>query len=233
VTAGIGNDEHEKHCSRKRISVCRGISAIGNIVLEPQRGKSHDQPAPGSAARVYRVRGVTTARALDALLSQQELQRSLLSAKRDLVQNRIELKRTWIKAPFNVIVQSRAVKKGIRADTTTILATLVGTDAYWVAVSVPVSQLRWITIPQTNGDQGSLVRICNATAWSQGMIIRHGRVMRLEAELEEQGRMVQPIIRVEDPLCLQPENADKPRKLIGSLQLGLGITKNLFMGALS
>jgi hypothetical protein len=41
-------------------------------------------------------------------------------------------------------------------------------------------------------------------------------VIRLEAGLEEQGRMARLLIQVEDPLSLQKAHAKEPRMLIGS-----------------
>jgi hypothetical protein len=36
------------------------------------------------------------------------------------------------------------------------------------------------------------------------------------AALEEQGRMAQILVRIDDPLCLEEENRDKPKLLLGS-----------------
>ncbi len=144
----------------------------------------------------------------------ENLQATLEAAQARLEQARVDLTRTQIKAPFNAVVLSRAVDIGTRASDSTVLATLVGTDACWVAVSVPVSQLRWIKVPHTHGDQGSLVRVYDATAWGEG-VFRQGRVIRLEPGLEEQGRMARLLVRVEDPLGLEPDNAGQPRMLMG------------------
>jgi RND family efflux transporter MFP subunit len=145
----------------------------------------------------------------------ENLRATLEAARTKLEQARVELARTEIKAPFNAVVQSREVNLGARASETTVLASLVGTDAYWVEVSIPVNQLRWVRIPQTEKDQGSLVRIFDSAAWGDG-VCRQGRVIRLETDLEEQGRMARLLVQVEDPLSLQPDHADQPRMLIGS-----------------
>ncbi|MBW2605131.1 MAG: efflux RND transporter periplasmic adaptor subunit [Deltaproteobacteria bacterium] len=171
------------------------------------------------ARKEYKLLGETVSdqeKALMLRLPQLEnLRATLEAAQTKLDQARVKLTRTEIKAPFNAVVQSREVNLGTRASESTVLATLVGTDAYWVAVSVPVSQLRWVRIPQTDGDQGSQVRIYDVAAWGDG-VFRQGRVIRLESGLEEQGRMARLLVRVEDPLNLQPGSADKPRMLMGS-----------------
>jgi len=143
------------------------------------------------------------------------LHATLEAARAKLEQAKVDLARTEIKAPFNAVVQSREVNLGTRAGETTVLASLVGTDAYWVEVSIPVSQLRWVRIPKTEKEQGSLVRIYDSSAWGDG-VCRQGRVIRLKTGLEEQGRMARLIVHVEDPLSLQPDHTDQPRMLLGS-----------------
>ncbi len=145
----------------------------------------------------------------------ESLQASLESAQAKLDKARVDLARTEIKAPFNAVIQSRDVSLGTQASESSVLATLVDTDAYWVEVSVPVSQLRWIQIPQTRKDQGALVRIYDTAAWGD-TVFRQGRVIRLKSELESQGRMARLLIQVTDPLSLEPGHADKPQMLIGS-----------------
>lgn len=142
-------------------------------------------------------------------------QASLESAEAELERARIDLERTTVRAPFNAVVGNRTVNVGARVSPTTSFATLVGTDVYWVEVTVPVNQLKWIDIPHTDAQEGSRVRIHDEAAWGTG-VFRTGRVRRLAASLEEQGRMARLIVSVDDPLSLRPENAGKPVLLIGS-----------------
>lgn len=171
------------------------------------------------AQKEYKLLGETVSDVEKVLMLRrpqlENLRATLEAAQAKLEQARVDLGRTQIKAPFNAVVQSRSADVGARASESTVLATLVGTDVYWVEVSVPVSQLRWIRIPQTDGDQGALVRVYDSAAWGDG-VFRPGRVVRLEADLEEQGRMARLLVRVEDPLSLLPDNTGQPRMLIGS-----------------
>ena len=171
------------------------------------------------AQKEYKLLGETVSDEEKALMLRQpqleNLQATLQAAQVKLEQARIDLARTQIKAPFNAVVRSCGINVGTRAGESTVLATLVGTDAYWVEVSVPVSKLRWIRIPQKEEDQGSLVRVYDTAAWGEGAY-RQGRVIRLEAGLEEQGRMAQLLIEVKDPLSLQPDSAGEPPMLIGA-----------------
>ena len=138
---------------------------------------------------------------------------ALASAR--LERAKLDLQRTRVRAPFNAIVESKAVDVGARVTTTNTLAILAGTDACWVEVSVPVGELKWITIPRGNAVAGSRVRISNPVAWGADAF-REGQVIRLAGELEEEGRMARLIVKVDDPFTLKPENSDKPVMLMGS-----------------
>lgn len=143
------------------------------------------------------------------------LQTSLEIAEAQLEQAQLNLSRTSVEAPFNGVVQSRDVNTGTWVSSSSTLATLIGTDRYWVEVSVAEEQLQWITFPQGSGQQGSLVKIYNPAAWSDTRY-REGRVIQLLPALETQGRMARLLIEVEDPMALQDENQGKPPILIDS-----------------
>ena len=196
--------------------------AVRQLTTEVAKAESDLQLEEGNqliAQKEYQLLGETVSDTEKALILRRpqldNLRAAREAAQARLDQARVDLGRTRIKAPFNAVVQSRGVNIGARADQSTTLATLVGTDAYWVEVAVPVSQLRWIQVPQTDTDQGSLARIYDAAAWGEG-VFRQGRVIRLAANLEEQGRMARLLVRVEDPLSLRPDNGDQPTLLIGS-----------------
>jgi len=171
------------------------------------------------AKKEYTFLGETVSDQEKALMLRQpqleNLQATLEAARAKLDRAQVDLARTEIKAPFNAVILSRDVNLGTRASESSILATLVDTDAYWVEVSVPVSQLRWIQIPHTRKDPGALVRIYDTAAWGD-KVFRQGRVIRLKSDLESQGRMARLLVQVEDPLSLQPGHSDQPRMLIGS-----------------
>ncbi|MDY0376717.1 MAG: efflux RND transporter periplasmic adaptor subunit [Desulfobacterium sp.] len=143
------------------------------------------------------------------------LQAALEAARAKLDKAKVDLARTELTAPFNAVVLSRKVNLGTQASQSSALATLVGTDIFWVEVSVQVSQLSWIKIPRTSGDKGALVRIYDTAAWGGG-VHRQGRVIRLKSDLESEGRMARLLIQVEDPLSLTQDNRSKPRMLMGS-----------------
>jgi RND family efflux transporter MFP subunit len=143
------------------------------------------------------------------------VQAAVDQAKAALARARLDLERTSVRAPFNAVVRSRGVDQGARVAESTVLATLVGTDAYWVEAAVPVDDLKWLRIPRDGAEQGSSVRVYDPAARGSGAF-RPGRVIRLAAALEEQGRMAQVLVEVRDPLALQPGNAGRPALLLGS-----------------
>jgi len=140
---------------------------------------------------------------------------SLEAARAALRRAELDLKRTVVRAPINAVVLSRDIDVGTRVTETTRLARIVGTDAFWVELVVPVSQLRWIRIPALAGAPGARVRIRDPAAWGKGRT-RTGRVIRLAPELEEKGRMARIIARVDDPLAVTDSHRGQPRLLIGS-----------------
>lgn len=132
-----------------------------------------------------------------------------------LAQAKLDLARTVVGAPFNAVVNSYDAELGEQVSAATKLAQLTGTDAYWIEVSAPVDELKWIRIPRSTDEAGSAVRMFNETAWGDDAY-REGRVLRLADSLEEQGRMARLIVAVEDPLSLDPAHAGLPTLLIGS-----------------
>lgn len=136
------------------------------------------------------------------------------SAQAAVQQAQLDLDRTTIRAPFDAYILSRQANVGSQVSPGDQLGRLVGRDTYWVSAMVPLSSLRWISIPD-NGERGSEVRIKNRTSWNADEY-RLGEIFRLVGALENQTRMARLLISVEDPLGYQSENSDSPRLMIGS-----------------
>ncbi|TKB24798.1 efflux RND transporter periplasmic adaptor subunit [Desulfopila sp. IMCC35006] len=139
---------------------------------------------------------------------------TLQGIRATLAQAELDLKRTRVHAPFNGVVLSRSVNLGSRISQSTVLARLAGTDQFWLKLAVPADQLAWINFP-ADDRKGSEVRIFLQEK-KRGGPFRTGRVLRPTADVEEQGRMATVYVAIEDPLCLQPGNQQKPRLLLGS-----------------
>jgi len=137
-------------------------------------------------------------------------------AKAMLKKAELDLSRTEVRAPFNCMVESYSINLGAQVSTNTNLATLVGTDEYWIELSVPVYDLKWIQIPRAvNDGVGSEVRVYNKAAWGEN-VYRTGLVIRLAGSLEQKARMARLIVSAKDPLGLTEENAGASMLLINS-----------------
>lgn len=171
-------------------------------VAEQDYALLDDSLSNESKALVLREPQLNTARAM------------VESAEAAVRQAELNLERTTIRAPFDAYILSRNANVGSQVSPGDQLGRLVGLDTYWISAMIPLSSLRWISVPN-NGDVGSEVRIRNRTSWDQDEY-RTGQVFRLVGALEDQTRMASLLIAVEDPLSYRSENADEPRLMIGS-----------------
>lgn len=111
-------------------------------------------------------------------------------------QAEIDLKRTAVEVPFNAVVMDRHVNIGSLVSPQTVLAEIADADTYWAELSVPVSALEWISVPGTNGVDGSEVVIF-PSGGNEKSASWKGRVIRLRPELESKGRMARVIVAVD------------------------------------
>ena len=137
------------------------------------------------------------------------------SAKSALTKAQLDLSRCEIKSPFNAVVRQKHVDVGAAVTGNSTIATLTGTDKAWVEVMVRSDQLKWLTIPETNGETGSEVTIRYDKVWGVDKF-RVGKVLRLGVELETQALWAKLLVEIEDPFCLKPENKELPRLLVGT-----------------
>jgi RND family efflux transporter MFP subunit len=141
---------------------------------------------------------------------------SLSAAQAAEQKAKLDLERTRIVAPFNGIITMKNVDVGAQVTPQTELARMVGTDEYWIQVSIPVDQLKWITFPKAGNERGSVVRIYLRNG-VEGVNHWTGYVLRLLGDLEPQGRMARILVTVHDPLGLDvPEGKKRSPLLIGS-----------------
>jgi RND family efflux transporter MFP subunit len=140
----------------------------------------------------------------------EKAQADIEAAKAELELAKINLARTKVTAPFNALVLNKYVDLGSQVSPQEKLADLVGTDAYWVQVSVPVEQLKWLKIPTVNDEEGA-----EATIYCRDGSKRRGKVIRMLADLSKEGRMARLLVEVKDPLDLQAGKERQPTLLIG------------------
>jgi len=154
------------------------------------------------ARREFELLGDSTDGNTDLLLREPQLatkQAGLEMAQAALEKARLDLERASITAPFNAVVLTRNVEVGSYVAPGTPLATLAATDEFWVEVSVPVDELRWIDLPAAGNGGGAPARVYNQAAWGPDFF-REGRVVRLIPEVETRGLMARLLVAVEDPL---------------------------------
>jgi RND family efflux transporter MFP subunit len=123
----------------------------------------------------------------------QSAQSRIERAKRDL-------SRTIVKAPFDAVVLSESVDVGQTVGPQSPFAVLAGLERFHVEVSLPVSELGFIDIPEINArpDAASTALVINEAA---GTTATHqGKVIRLQSSVDQRGRLAQLVIAVEDPL---------------------------------
>ncbi len=126
---------------------------------------------------------------------------------------RLALSRTTLRAPFNAIVVAENAEPGQLVGPASQIATLVGTDQFWVRVSVPVASLQSITLP--SGDTpGSEVQITQRIGEQE--VVRTGHVERLLPDVEQVGSMARLLVSIDDPMALAEGNTGSLPILLGS-----------------
>jgi RND family efflux transporter MFP subunit len=128
-------------------------------------------------------------------------------------QARLELERTVIRAPFDAQVLSRNVNIGSQVSPGDDLGRLAGTDFYWAMVTIPLSNLEWLTFAK-GSNKGSEVRIRNRTSWKEGEY-RTGYLNSLIGELDDQTRLARALVSIPDPLAQNGGSKNLPPLMIG------------------
>ena len=135
-----------------------------------------------------------------------QAQANIASAEADLRQAMLNLNRTKVCAPFNAMIIERNVNVGAYVGAQENLATIVGTDEFWVEAVVSLDQLSLIDLDHPSG--------CPAAIRSQsGGGNRPGRVIQVAGKLNESSRMATVIVAVKNPLGTA-ENPSSARLMI-------------------
>lgn len=139
-----------------------------------------------------------------------QLVAELASAEAAREQALLNLNKTSIYAPFDVLVLSEDVAPGSAVTVGMELAQMVSTDSFTVNVAVPAASMEWIDV-----EGEDLVRLSQPEVWPAGEI-RTGRIDRRGASLTETGRMVEVLVEVDDPMSQRDENFGQHRLILGS-----------------
>ena len=142
---------------------------------------------------------------------------SVKAARSGLERAQLSANKTAITAPFNAVIQQKNVDIGQLVGPQSPLVMLIGTDHFWVQVSIPVDRLRWIDIPGVGGATAGSPATITQTAGS-ATITRSGEVVRLLGDLDPIGRMARVLVEIPDPLGMKAE----PGAAGGDLPLLIG-----------
>lgn len=126
------------------------------------------------------------------------------ASRAELTKAELQLDRTRIRAPFDGRVAEKEVDIGQYVTTGQKLAVLYATQAAEIVVPLPTEDLAWFHVPGfTDGNgQGAdavvEVQVAGETKqWS-------GRVVRSEGRLDQRTRMVNVVVRIENPYATRP-----------------------------
>jgi RND family efflux transporter MFP subunit len=165
---------------------------------------------------------------LQADLDMQEVNKSLVlrephlrraealmeKARNDIKMAELNRSRTVITAPFNAVVTDESVEVGQLLNTGSEICELVGTDEFWIQVTIPFSQLKWVHFPD-DGRPGAAAQVILDTGDGEP-VTWEGEVVRLLGDLDPLYRMVRLVVSVRDPLRLREASGDKLPLLLGS-----------------
>lgn len=137
-------------------------------------------------------------------------------AQSSLKAAQLALERTVIKAPFNALVQAETVDVGQYITPQMEVARLVGTDEFWVQVSLPVDYLRWIDFPRAGSVGEGAPAVVIQPSGNGNYASRLGKVIGLVGNIAPETRMAKLLISVPDPLGLKPDNSQSMPMLLGA-----------------
>jgi len=142
---------------------------------------------------------------------------SLASARADLKQRCIDIRRTKIHAPFNCRIRSESIDPGQYITIGKSVAIVCGTDTAEVVVPVPYADLRWLSVPRRHGKktEGSPVTVKIDVAGQP--LTWPGRIDRLLGEVDAKGRMTRIVIDVLDPYGIGVDSPEKSHDLAEGL----------------
>jgi RND family efflux transporter MFP subunit len=134
-------------------------------------------------------------------------------ARNDIEIAELQLSRTVITAPFNAMVIEESVEVGQLLNPGSDICELVGTDEFWVQVTLPFSQLKWVQFPEEDRP-GAAAQVILDMGDGESVVWK-GRIIRLLSDLDPLGRMARLVVSVTDPLDLRRRSVSKLPLLLG------------------
>lgn len=140
---------------------------------------------------------------------------TVISAQAAVDQAQLDLERTTLRAPFDSHIINQNVTVGSQVAPGDNLGRLVGTDYYWVEVTVPLGKLKWLSFPNSEEKNGAKVKIRNVTAWAENEY-RIGYLDKQIGALDNQTRLARVLVRIPDPLSHKKTSEGNHKLIIGS-----------------
>jgi multidrug efflux pump subunit AcrA (membrane-fusion protein) len=204
--AAIDRRDYEANLAARREAVARARLALrqeqAQRVLAEEEWEQLEGSLPADEANrdlVLRIPQIEQAEA------------AVAAAEAALTKAELDLERCTLTAPMNAVVLGEQVDVGQLVNPQTEVANLVGTDAYWVQVSLPVEHLQWIEIPGRGG-RGSPATVVHSAGSLE--IRRPGRLERLLGDVDPAGRMARLLVVIDDPLNLRGRQAESDLPLL-------------------
>ncbi|MGB0646085.1 MAG: efflux RND transporter periplasmic adaptor subunit [Bradymonadia bacterium] len=120
---------------------------------------------------------------------------NLKAASAGLKQAKLALERTSVRAPFNGVIIREEVDIGQRVSPAQPLGTIVGTDTWWIQVSLSRSDLQRVSV----SDVSTMVSAENTDSPIPATILR------TLPDVDPAGKLVRLLIAVADPMRLKSE----------------------------
>ncbi len=116
----------------------------------------------------------------------------------------LQLERTRLKAPFDGVVSAKMVDIGQYVTPGQAVATLYGTEAVEIVVPLESDHLQWFHVPGFTGGDGEGSRAVVRVAIAGHLREWTGRVMRAEGRIDEKTRLINVVVRVDNPYARKP-----------------------------
>jgi len=124
---------------------------------------------------------------------------ALASARADLKQRLLDIRRTKVYAPFNCRIRSEAIDPGQYITTGKSVAVICGTDTAEIVVPVPLHELQWLSVPRTWKDKAGGSPATVSIDVNGRSYTWQGKIERTLGEVDPKGRMVRLVVSVSDP----------------------------------
>ncbi|MBR6245716.1 HlyD family efflux transporter periplasmic adaptor subunit [bacterium] len=148
-------------------------------------------------------------------LQLESARKNVESAEAAVEKAKLDLNRTTLTVPMNAAVVSASAEVGSLINQGSAAAMLAGTDKYWVVLSVPIEKIGLLSVREGK-KQGSKVTLRAENIWGKDLF-RTGELVRIAADLQDNGYMAKAYVEVTDPLSLKKENLGQPRLILGTL----------------